>query len=122
MVGTWHIAEVSKDLNQTDQFREGNVKSIREYFGLNHKKGLDHHSKSCIKASFERLAIFTNDRNNSTMPARRSLRRRSKEGQSNKKCSASSCHHLLDAQGLGIPEIMLLELTLAFIHNTGRFD
>ena len=51
---------------------------------------LSPYSKHSIRTLFGRVSIWTNDRNNSETPARKSRRCISNEGQSNKKCSTSS--------------------------------
>ena len=57
---------------------------------MSSERSLSPYNKSCTRALFEKLLIWANGRNKFETPARRSRRKMSNEGQSNKKCSVSS--------------------------------
>ena len=57
---------------------------------MSSERPLSPYNKSCIRALFEKLLIWVSGRNKFETPPRRSRRKMSNDGQSNKKCSVSS--------------------------------
>ena len=77
---------------------------------MSSERSLSPYNKSCIGALLEKLLIWPNGRNKFETPARRSRRKMSNEGQSNKKCSVSSMPSFVGHIGLTVSQKLCLNL------------